>query len=108
MDIFKEDLLKRRFDQILGFLNDLVKHELFVNIKYGEYVKAKTKTKAKEKKVSPGVQENFDNIIGFLEKVNSFKITNELLRRLEFEYCSMKNEEALNFDKSNLTKRAVS
>ena len=102
MDIFKEGLLKRRFDQILGFLNEIVRHELFVNIKYEQYIKTKAK---KISLISLNYQDDFDNIFKFAGKVNSYKITNELLRKLEFEYYAIQND-SIDFEKSNSIKKA--
>jgi hypothetical protein len=100
LDTFKETLLRLRFDQILGFMNDLVRHEMFCNVKYAEYLRYKGFRLFDKESDIP---EEFAHIQTFSKKMEKFAITKSLLRILETEYLEI--QDPLETDRLNNMKQ---
>jgi len=71
-----------KFDQLLGFLNDLTSKEFFSNFKYNESLEVSKKFTFFD--YQPYEEEK--PIRFFAQRIDEIKITKELLRNLEEEY----------------------
>lgn len=77
-------MLNQRFDQLLSFLNDLTKTELFTNLSYVSYIEKSDYERSNEEK------ENFKVMDEFKTCINSFELTNKKLKILEQEFLTYK------------------
>lgn len=71
-----------RFDEALGFLNDLTAKEFFTNVKYHECIERRTEFNFSG--YQPFDEEKY--IRNFVVGVDELKVTKELLRNLDEEY----------------------
>ena len=75
-----------KFDQILSFLNDIVKKELFTN---KEYIKGTANPEGKKTTIN---EVDMNTVIdSFKQKLSTIKVPKSLLFYLEKEYFVMKN-----------------
>ena len=77
-----------RFDEIMNYLSEITKTELFMNIKYDSYLKDK-KSGVPEMQLLKKYKENmpdFRFLDEFRVRVNGYKITGELIKSLETKY----------------------
>lgn len=83
--------LKMSFDQIMNFLTDLTKKELFTNIQYKMYLNAKQNGLAQEElnQRFKNYLKDFQFLDEFKEKVERLPLSSELVNQLEQKYRAM-------------------
>ena len=84
-------MLRMRFDQLLGFLNDFSSKEFFTNFKYNEGLEQSKQFAFFE--YQPYEEEK--PVRYFASKIDDIKVTHELLSILEAEYYKLNPPKAI-------------
>ena len=86
--------VKMNFEQIMNFLSDLTKKELFSNIIYDQYLKYRAMGQTDEELKSKYIMywEDFKFLNNFRERVNSLVLNSALINTLEGKYAAIKQK----------------
>jgi len=87
----QEELLTMKFDQLLTFLNDLTKSEIFSNVNFLKYIKGELDPILRN---TIEMQKEINDIKNLKRGIQEFKITNTTLNRMENEFNQIKSNVA--------------
>ena len=86
--------LRMSFDQIMNYLSDITRKEIFTNIEYAKYLEDKESGMDVEELRNKyvGFNQEFNFLDSFRKRVNSVKVTTALLVHLESKYKAVSSK----------------